>query len=163
MKLTNEQIDEVWGNADFGDTPKMEVIRDSLMNAVCGYGTGSTALRICQDLRLVGVNLHKPRLTTYGRKTLYALNRTALEMAKSDGWQPIESAPKDEFILLAVQSGYRCSYYDYVTCIQHSDGYKGGKWTTVSNDFLTDSHTGKIFKWKYQAPPKIEEAKNDKR
>lgn len=64
------------------------------------------------------------------------------------GWQPIETAPLDEWVMLRVQSGMKSPEWDYVQCRKHSDGYKGGGWVNAQNDRLTDSHTGEATHWR---------------
>jgi len=66
----------------------------------------------------------------------------------TEAWQPISTAPWDEFVLLLVPSGYKRPEWDYVQCIRHSDGYHNRKWTTAQNDHLTDSHTGEVAYWR---------------
>lgn len=51
--------------------------------------------------------------------------------------QPMDTAPKDEFILLCCPSGYTTTPFVFTTGIMHSD-YKVGRWIDHANDDLTD-------------------------
>ena len=52
-------------------------------------------------------------------------------------WQPIETAPKNTFVLLACQSGYTTTPYVFTTGILRSD-YHAGRWIDHANDDLLD-------------------------
>lgn len=54
-----------------------------------------------------------------------------------DQWQPIETAPKDEFVLLAGPSGYTTIKTVFATGRMCSD-YHVGRWIDHANDDLTD-------------------------
>ena len=54
-----------------------------------------------------------------------------------DRWQPIETAPKDKFVLLAGPSGYTTIEIVYATGCMCSD-YHVGRWIDHANDDLTD-------------------------
>ena len=54
-----------------------------------------------------------------------------------DRWQPIETAPKDKFVLLAGLSGYTTIEIVYTTGRMCSD-YHVGRWIDHANDDLTD-------------------------
>lgn len=66
--LSDEQINAVWGNANFGSRSKREVIRDTLVKVLAGYDTGRTAKVICRELGLICNK--KWALTTKGKKYL---------------------------------------------------------------------------------------------
>ena len=52
--VSDDDIDAVWGNANFGaNTDKREIILDTLFKYARGFSTGSTATHICQDLGLI--------------------------------------------------------------------------------------------------------------
>ena len=53
--VTDADIDAVWGNANFGNTPRRKVLDDALFQIAGGYATGHTAMCICQELKLVGL------------------------------------------------------------------------------------------------------------
>ncbi len=59
-----------------------------------------------------------------------------MKMSK-DEWQPIETAPKDEFVLLAGPSGYTTIETVFTTGRMCSD-YHAGRWIDHANDDLTD-------------------------
>ena len=54
-----------------------------------------------------------------------------------DRWLPIETAPKDKFVLLAGPSGYTTIEIVYATGRMCSD-YHVGRWIDHANDDLTD-------------------------
>jgi hypothetical protein len=51
--ITDEQVTLAWGNADFGNVEKRDVIKFSLLKWACGYETGKTARNILKDLGLI--------------------------------------------------------------------------------------------------------------
>ena len=59
------------------------------------------------------------------------------EGLKRDQWQPIETAPKDEFVLLAGPSGYTTIETIFTTGRMCSD-YHAGHWIDHANDDLMD-------------------------
>ena len=59
-------------------------------------------------------------------------------------WQPIETAPKDEFVLLAGPSGYTTIKTVFTTGRMCRD-YHAGRWIDHANDDLTD--------WGFNPPP----------
>lgn len=59
-------------------------------------------------------------------------------------WKPIETAPKDKFILIKLNSGYM-SYPVDAMVAQYSTAY--GRWRTVQNDSVTDSHECPPLGW----------------
>jgi hypothetical protein len=67
--VTDSELDSVWGNANFGDSSKREMIHDTLLKCLGGYSTGHTAKSICKELGLVYAN--KWDLTKKGREYLY--------------------------------------------------------------------------------------------
>lgn len=73
--ITDQQIDDVWGNANFGGRDRREVIREALAQTAADYSTGHTSLCICRELRLVCGAVGKPKLTALGRKYLYYANK----------------------------------------------------------------------------------------
>lgn len=67
--VTDEKINKVWGNASFGDTPRRDVIANSLLKYASGYSTGHTANCICRELGLITKG---DNLTTLGKRYLFA-------------------------------------------------------------------------------------------
>lgn len=61
----------------------------------------------------------------------------SIRSSLADIWQPIDTAPKDEFILVACPSGYTTTPWVFTTAIMHSN-YKTGRWVDHANDDLTD-------------------------
>jgi hypothetical protein len=52
--VSDEEIDNAWGNANFGDrTNKRHIIADTLLKYVCGYSSGHTIGEICKELGLI--------------------------------------------------------------------------------------------------------------
>lgn len=67
--ITEEQINDAWGNASFGeDKPKRKVIEQALLKYASRYRTGYTIEQICIELRLI---TRKCKLTTLGCQYLY--------------------------------------------------------------------------------------------
>ena len=50
---TNEQLRAAWGNSNFGDTSKRNVLRVALLQYACKYSTGRTIECICKELGLI--------------------------------------------------------------------------------------------------------------
>ena len=67
--LTDEQINDAWGNADFGDVNNRDVVANALLKYAAGYGTGNTIECICRELGLITKQCN---LSTYGKLYLYA-------------------------------------------------------------------------------------------
>ena len=67
--VSDEELDAVWGNANFGSCTKREVLHDTLLKCLGGFATGYTARHIVKDLKLV----HEKRwdLTKKGESYLY--------------------------------------------------------------------------------------------
>lgn len=51
--ISNEEINGVWGNANFGSIAKREVIRNTLLKCASSYYSGHTATCIVRELGLV--------------------------------------------------------------------------------------------------------------
>lgn len=67
--VTIEDIESVWGNANFGDnTDKRGIVNDTLLKYMGGYSSGQTATCICQEL---GLLTKKRTLTKKGGRYLY--------------------------------------------------------------------------------------------
>ncbi len=67
--LTDAQINDAWGNANFGSISKRNVIAGALLKCASGYYTGNTAKCIIEELGLV---TKKWTLTKLGKRYLYA-------------------------------------------------------------------------------------------
>jgi hypothetical protein len=67
--LTDEQINFAWGNANFGDSDRREVVANALLKYATGYGTGHTIECICREL---GLTTQRGNLSTLGKRYLYA-------------------------------------------------------------------------------------------
>ncbi len=51
--LTDVQINNAWGNANFGESNKRDVVANALLKYASGYGTGHTIECICRELGLI--------------------------------------------------------------------------------------------------------------
>lgn len=75
--ITDNAIDLVWGNANFGeDTPRREIIANGLLKYATGYKTGKTIREILEELGLVrtkwkGVTEVNVYLTQLGKEYLF--------------------------------------------------------------------------------------------
>ena len=90
-----------------------------------------------------GWNGEKPYINRINESIKFAANSysdliDALATLKAENeWQPIETAPKDEFVLLAGPSGYTTIETVFTTGRMCSD-YHAGRWIDHANDDLTD-------------------------
>lgn len=73
--ITDAQIDEAWGNADFGTSARRDVINGGIMKVVGGYSNGFTLRQILNELGLVTLEKYtgKAELTSLGRLFVFAL------------------------------------------------------------------------------------------
>ncbi len=51
--LTDRQINDAWGNADFGQVDKRKIIGNALLKYATGRKTGRTIESICLELGLI--------------------------------------------------------------------------------------------------------------
>lgn len=65
--ITSSQINEVWGNSNFGDRSPRFIINDTVFKCACGVPTGSTATAICKELKLINKSYS---LTKKGKRYL---------------------------------------------------------------------------------------------
>lgn len=66
--ISDEILTKVWGNANFGDCTKRDVLASTLLKCASGYYTGHTAKCIAEELGLV---TKKWTLTKAGKLYLY--------------------------------------------------------------------------------------------
>ena len=66
--VTDEEINAVWGNANFGSHDRRDILADTVLKHAGGYKTGHTATCICKELKLLGKN---GDLTKKGKRYLY--------------------------------------------------------------------------------------------
>lgn len=66
--ITDKQLDQSWGNANFGDMSKRNYLRQILLKCACNYRSGSTAEHIIYDLDLAN---EVGELKAKGREYLY--------------------------------------------------------------------------------------------
>ena len=76
-ELTLDEVDEAWGNADFGSLDKMDVIKLALLKRACNYHNGFTATQILTTLGLV---TPKNNLTKRGKYCLYWMFRKNVDL-----------------------------------------------------------------------------------
>ena len=70
--ITDNQIEDAWENADFGEVNKRDFLNQTMLKYVCGYESGHTTFCICQDLELVKRNSKgKIIITKFGREYTY--------------------------------------------------------------------------------------------
>ena len=66
--ISDSELDEVFGEANFGDRTHRQIIKETLLKCVCGYHAGSTATHIVIKLHLVTPQWN---LTNKGKAYLY--------------------------------------------------------------------------------------------
>lgn len=67
--VSDEELDDAWGNSNFGGNSKRDVIANTLLKCASGYESGKTAKAIVENLGLV--KLSKWTLTKKGKEYLY--------------------------------------------------------------------------------------------
>lgn len=72
--IPDAEIERVHGNANFGGTPKRQVVNEALLKAACGYSNGHTACQIIAEHGLVKAENRRgtTALTPKGRRYLWA-------------------------------------------------------------------------------------------
>ena len=72
--ISDEEIDRVHANANFGSTPKRWVVDEALLKCACGYHNGHTAQTILAEHGLIREARRRgtTALTQRGRKYLFA-------------------------------------------------------------------------------------------
>jgi hypothetical protein len=68
--VTDEELNRVHGNANFGDCSKRDVLRFGVLKCASGYHQGYTSKTICIEHGLITEKNYK--LTDRGRKYLWA-------------------------------------------------------------------------------------------
>lgn len=75
--ISDEEIEKVHSNANFGDTPKRWVVNSSLLKIHFGYSTGYTAYKILREHDLIKVKWLKSKqkilVNEKGKKYLRAV------------------------------------------------------------------------------------------
>lgn len=67
--VTDEEIEDVWGNANFGGISKRDVLRHGVLKVAGGFYQGYTSSKILQELGLKKIDDNE--LTLKGRRYLY--------------------------------------------------------------------------------------------
>lgn len=76
--ISGEQIEEVSGTSNFGETPKRSALNSAVLQTACGLTTGFTVRCMMEDLGLVPQpragrpRAAVPRLTKKGKQYLWA-------------------------------------------------------------------------------------------
>jgi len=66
--VTLEEIESVWGNADFGHGDKIGIVSQGLLKCASGWAQGHTSACILRELRLI---TNGYMLTERGKKQLW--------------------------------------------------------------------------------------------
>jgi hypothetical protein len=70
--VSDEEMQNAFHGSNFGAAEPREILADTVLKIAGGYSTGNTAMRICQELGLLGRKMKPdPRLTKRGREYLY--------------------------------------------------------------------------------------------
>jgi hypothetical protein len=70
--ITQQDIDKVWGNADFGNVSRIDVIKYGLLKAAGGWYQGNTSTNLLLNLDLIKKSkTGKTSLTLKGHRNLY--------------------------------------------------------------------------------------------
>ncbi len=69
--VSDEEVERVHANANFGSMPKRDVLNYGTLKTACGYYHGSTSTSICIEHGLITEKTHK--LTKKGRQYLWAV------------------------------------------------------------------------------------------
>jgi hypothetical protein len=67
--VTDQELEKAWGNANFGNMQKRDVIKGALLKCASGYLTGHTVKCILEELQLVTTRW---TLTKKGKQYLFA-------------------------------------------------------------------------------------------
>lgn len=70
--ISDDELTKAWGYANFGSTPKREVIYDTLKKVAQAWGTGRTAMCIVKELGLTESRNNQIGLSDKGLKYLLA-------------------------------------------------------------------------------------------
>ena len=116
------------------DWPEYETVWRMIEARVDGKASPASAQEgwkhSCNALCVDGVELWIPQCPHCGKPA-------PTPPVSEDRWLPIETAPKDEFVLLAGPSGYTTIETVFATGRMCSD-YHVGRWIDHANDDLTD-------------------------
>lgn len=72
--ITDEEIERIHANANFGSMPKREVVNLGVLKVAAGFRMGHTATQICSEHGLITKGY---RLTKKGRHYLWAVYKPA--------------------------------------------------------------------------------------
>jgi len=75
--ITDEEIERVHGNANFGSISKRDVVNQGVLKCASGYYQGHTSNQIIKEHGLVTENY---KLTTKGKKYLWAAFATSISV-----------------------------------------------------------------------------------
>ncbi len=68
--VTEEELDRVWGNANFGTEARMDTVKYAVLKRASGYYNGHTSEGICVELGLL-TKQTTSRLTARGKFCLW--------------------------------------------------------------------------------------------
>lgn len=69
--VSDEEVERVHGNANFGSMPKRDVLNYGTLKTACGFYHGSTSTAICVEHGLITEKTHK--LTRKGKAYLWSV------------------------------------------------------------------------------------------
>lgn len=69
--VTEKEIENVWGNSNFGSMSKMDVVKYGLLKCAGGYYQGRTSTSILEELKLIKKLKKCHKLTLRGQRNLY--------------------------------------------------------------------------------------------
>ena len=107
-EVSDEEIEKAWGNANFGNVPKVDVIVDTLKKVAQAWSTGHTAMCIIKELGFVENRNNSIGLSDRGLSYLLKHSSTTSEPIKyevaigfaefisGEGWQQYDG--KDRWI-----------------------------------------------------------------
>lgn len=67
--FSKSELDEAFGNANFGGVDRVELLKESVLKQLAGYRCGRTITDIMVELRLIGKKTRVP--TKRGKRFLY--------------------------------------------------------------------------------------------
>lgn len=98
--ISDEEINKAWGNANFGNTPRREIIADALEKIAQGYTPGFTARSIVLELGLTKVRRGGVYLSEKGLK--YLLNHRMPVIGGEDAETPEELGKEAQRLIVTL-------------------------------------------------------------
>lgn len=69
--ITQNEVDAVWGNANFGGMDRMDVVKYGLLTCAGGFYQGYTSTCILKELGLISLTKKGNVLALKGKRNLY--------------------------------------------------------------------------------------------